>query len=186
MSNFRYNDIQGNLTTAVSGVTTWTNRFLKTLNAFPVFPHIATTDIFHMTFQMSHAKRLGSPVASVHLHLIPTGVNGGTTAPTYGDTTLAIRWGWYNNLAEVAGTELPNAASNVVVTVADGDLWKLRIVPLVENLAPPANEGYSSILMVRAERLSAGNVFTGELAIAYMDAHIQVDRQGSILEYTDA
>lgn len=179
----RYDDIQGNLVTATGGGATWTNRYLRASNNFPAYPHLWTGDIFAMTFQMPHRKQLDSPVKGIHLHYVPTGINGGTGEPTYGSAFFSLSWGWFNHGDII--TSLPNTIASIELAIPNGNLFKLGILDMAQNLAAPTDEDYSSILMVRCERLAAGNVYTGEIALVYMDAHIPVDRQGSINEYDD-
>ena len=181
----RYDDVLGDLVTATGGGATWTNRYLRGSSGFPAYPHIATGDIFAMTFQMPHRKLLNAPVKSIHLHYVPAGTSGGTGTPTFGDMKLSVKWGWYNLGDEITGTDLPNDVGTVTIPVPAENFFRMRISNLVADLTPPTNEGYSSILMVRCERLTTGNVYTGDFALVYMDAHVPVDRTGSIYEYGD-
>lgn len=182
--NIYYDDIIGNLVTATGGGATWTNRYLRASSDFPAYPHIATGDIFAMTFQMPHRKTLNLPAPSVHLHIVPAGVAGATSTPTFGNMRLDWGWGWYNYGDEITGTALPNTGTTNI-DVQSGAFFKMMIYNLITNLQPPANEGYSDILMVKCTRNSTGNVYTGDFALVYMDAHIPVDRQGSTYEYSD-
>ena len=55
------------------------------------------------------------------------------------------------------------------------------------TILSPTNEGYSSILMVRSIRTNGGaDTYPGGLVLVYMDAHMPVDRQGSVFEYSDS
>ena len=80
---------------------------------------------------------------------------------------------------------LPNTGTTIIPLVAE-DQYKMKLKSLITNMAPPPNEGYSSILCVTVTRLTTGDTWgTEEIALAYMDAHVAVDRYGSYMEYTD-
>lgn len=178
MSIDRHDDIQGILATALSGVTQYTPRQYR--NTGLVYPHIAQSDIFTMTFQMPHRKKLGSAIDSVHLHWIPV-------ASANGDIQLDYSWGWYN-IGDTIPDTLPNTG-NKVLTLATTDQYKSLITPIITNLSAPASEGYSSILMVKITRVAPAGTnwgVTNELALVYMDAHYITERRGSVNEATDA
>lgn len=183
-----YNDMQGDLGTTTLAPTALTQRHLRGQTALPVYPHMASGEVAFFTFQMSHEKALQLPAAQFHFHVMYTGVNGGTGTPAYGNTTFRIRWGWWNpnNGSDISAlTELPNSSPDVSVDVQATDLWKFKILSLGTGWTPPTDEHYSSLLLVRVERLSAGNVYTGEAAIISSDIHIPVDRDGSLGPLTD-
>lgn len=192
--NIYYDDVQGNLVTAVSGAATWSNFYLRGTNQLPAYPHIYGGDIFAMTFQMPHRKTLGLSAKSVHLHWIAGGTSASSGANAPADGTYNIRlnftWGWYDRFS-VVPTTLPNSTGSpvdisVTVTGGLGDMWKMQITNLPTELAAPAGEGYSSILMVRCLRTNGGaDTYPAGLVLVYMDAHVPVDRQGSVYEYSD-
>jgi hypothetical protein len=170
-----HDDIQGILQTALSGATQYTMRQYRTTGI--VMPHIARNDIFSMAFQMPHRKQLDSALDSVHIHFIPI-------ASANGDIIIDFAWGWYDINDTVPDT-LPNTGSKTI-TLATTDQYKHKIESLITNLAAPTTEGYSSILFVKCNRLTTGDTWgTGEIALAYMDAHYVVDRYGSYNEATD-
>lgn len=172
-----FDDIQGMLQTALSGVTAYTYRQYR--NTGMVYPHIAQSDIFSMTYQFSHRKKLGENVESVHIHYIPI-------ASANGDILIEYAWGWYNYEDTIPDT-LPNTGSKIISLVTT-DQYKLKITPLIEDITPPAEEDYSSILMVRLTRATPAGTNWGasnEIALVYLDAHMPVDRYGSYYEYSD-
>jgi hypothetical protein len=170
-----HDDIQGILQTALAGVTTYTPRQYRSTGI--VMPHIARDDVFSMVFQMPHRKSLGTPIDSVHLHFIPI-------AAAAGDIQISYAWGWYNHNDEIPAS-LPNT-NTITITLASADQYKQKINTIITNLSAPTNEVYSSILYVKLIRLSAGDTWgTGEIALAYMDAHFLSDRFGSYNETTD-
>jgi len=172
-----HDDIQGILQTALTGVTTFTMRQYRSTGM--VYPHVAQGDIFSMTFQCSHRKRLNMNMDGVHIHYIPI-------ASANGDIKLDYSWGWYNHGSEVPAT-LPNTGSKII-TLATTDQYKLKIDDLITNITYPEGEGYSSILMVKIVRVVPAGTNWGasnEIAIVYMDAHQPVDRFGSYTEYND-
>jgi len=171
-----HDDIQGILQTALTGSTSYTFRAYRSTGI--VMPHIAKNDVFSMTFQMPHRKRLGSNIDSVHLHYIPM-------SAANGDIKLTYTWGWYNN-GDVLPNTLPNSGS-VEWTLSSADQYKSLVKAIITDLAPPANEGYSSLLYVNVARATPSGTDwgNGELALSYMDAHFATDRIGSYNEYND-
>lgn len=174
-----HDDIQGILQTALTVVTQYTPRQYRSTGV--VIPHVAQGDIWSMTFQMSHRKKLGVNMDGVHMHYIPV-------ASANGDIKINYSWGWYRagNVATIPST-LPNTGS-VVITLATTDQYILRIDNIVANLAAPASEDYSSILFIKCERVApvgtnwgAGN----EIALVYFDGHMPVNRYGSYNEVND-
>jgi hypothetical protein len=170
-----HDDIQGILQTALTGVTQYTPRQYRTTGV--VIPHIARNDIFSMVFQMPHRKQLGTALDSVHIHFIPV-------ASANGDIIIDYAWGWYNTGDTVPDT-LPNTGSKTI-TLATTDQYKSKLESLITALSAPGSESYSSVLFVKCTRLTTGDTWgTGEIALAYMDAHYLVDRYGSYNEATD-
>jgi hypothetical protein len=174
-----HDDMQGILQTALTGVTQYTMRQYRTTGI--VLPHIAQGDIFSMTFQMSHRKTLGVNMDGVHIHFIPI-------ASADGDIQIDYEWGWYRaaNLDTVPAT-LPNTG-NKVITLATTDQYVLKIDDIVENMAAPSGEDYSSILFVKCTRVAPAGTNWGannEIALVYFDGHMPINRYGSYNEYDD-
>ncbi|HPT70817.1 MAG TPA: hypothetical protein PLE74_00885 [Candidatus Cloacimonadota bacterium] len=170
-----HDDVQGILGTALSGTTQWTLRELRTTGV--VIPHIARNDIFSMIFQMTHRKKLQTPCDSVHIHYVPI-------ASANGNIVFDFTWGWFNH-GDVIPATLPNSGSKTI-TLATTDQYKMKLDTLIADMAAPSSEVYSSILMVKIQRVTTGDTWgTGEIALAYLDAHVDVDRFGSYNEATD-
>jgi len=170
-------DIQGILQTALVGATAYTMRQYR--NTGLVYPHIAETDIFSMTFQFPHRKLLESLAESVHIHYIPV-------ASANGDIRINYSWGWYNH-EDVVPDTLPYTGHKII-TLATTDQYKIKLASIIEDLTAPEDEDYSAILMVRMQRVTPAGTNWGagnEIALVYMDAHIYVDRYGSYNEFTD-
>lgn len=175
-----HDDQQGILGTALTGVTTFAPKQIRTTGI--VLPHVTSGDVFSMVFQWSHRKKLGSNIDSVHLHFIPIASKNGNIAFTYA-------WGWFNHGTEIPDT-LPNTGTVADIALLTTDQYKLKLSPLITNLAHPGTESYSDILLVKlvaAAPAGGTNWWTtgNEIAISYMDAHYIVDRNGSGNEATD-
>jgi len=170
-----YDDIQGVIATALTGVTQYTFRQYRTTGM--VYPHVANNDIFAMTFQMPHRKKLSSNIASIHIHYIPI-------ASDTGVVTLNTYYGFYNAEASTIPAILPSV-STTTINITPSDQYVLNYATITLNIAYPNPEGYSSILMSKTTRTDVGDSYSGEIAIVYMDAHIQVDRKGSYNELSD-
>jgi hypothetical protein len=175
-----HDDIQGILGTALTGVTAFTPKQIRTTGI--VMPHVTSGDVFSMIFQMPHRKKLGSRLDSVHLHYIPIVAKDGDIAFTYA-------WGWYNHDTVIPDT-LPNTGTVPDITLATTDQYKLKLSFMIQNLTHPGTESYSDILLVKltaAAPADGTNWWTtgNEIAIAYMDAHYITDRNGSLTEASD-
>lgn len=172
-----YDDIQGILQTALSGVTQYTFRQYRTTGV--VMPHVAESDVFSLTMQMPHSKQLGSQLKSVHIHYIPVASANGTIQ-------LNSTWGWYN-IGDTVPDTLPNISSTTI-TLATSDQYVLKYSTISINLDPPANEGYSSILYIKCQRVTPSGSNWGasnEIALSYVDGHPAKDRIGSFNEASD-
>lgn len=177
-----HDDMQGILGTALVGVTTWTPAQYRSTGV--VMNNIQSGDVFSMVFQMSHRKKLSTYLDSIHIHYI---VNSSAN----GDIAFTYAWGWYN-MGDTIPSTLPNTGTVADITLATTDQYKFKYNNLITNLAPPTSEGYSSILLckfVAAAPADGTNWWseggTNTIALAYMDAHYIVDRNGSLNEGTD-
>jgi len=168
-----HDDVQGQLQTATAGGTAYAFKALRGTGI--VLPHLARNDVFCMTFQMPHRRKLGSALDSVHLHIIPI-------ASANGNISFNWTWGWYAN-GDVLPNTLPNSGTTPF-TLATTDQYKNVIVPLITNLVAPVTDAHSSLLFVSVTRNTTGDTWNaGDLALVYMDAHFIVDRYGSYTEY---
>jgi len=173
-----HDDIQGILTTALTGVTAYTFRQIRTTGV--VLPHVANGDIFSLTLQFSHRKKLGTPLDGVHIHFMPV-------ASANGNIKFEYAWGWFNSGDTIPDT-LPNTGDTGDILLATTDQYKHKRSNIAINMAAPASETYSSVLMIKVTRVApAGTNWgnTNEIAILYMDAHFIANGNGSINENTD-
>jgi hypothetical protein len=197
MSYFAYPkyDDQSIVVQAASGVSALTTEGYREAGRFLMtfFRH-NQDDAFYATLQMPHRKKLGSALASVHLHLIP--MIDPSSSPEYAyfstnyawvllDGTLAAPSNWTNSLTQFA--------------VTTGDAFKHKYHPLVTNVAAPGSETYSSILLLEVSRLgssggandtyktnkAAPGTVQANLGVLSVDAHVLMDRLGSHLEGSD-
>jgi len=171
-----YDDVQGIVGTALTGANQWTTRQYR--NTGLVFPFLANADFFTQIIQMPHRKKLGAPVESVHLHWI-------TTAAVTGTVIWDFNWGFYNeNGADPIPDVLPNAGS-VTWNISAADQFLPKVDTLISDIPAPVNEEYSAILLVRVARNGGTFGNNNEIGIRYVDAHVPVDRFGSINEFSD-
>ena len=172
-----YKDTFGFLRTALSGVTTWTDRQLR--NTGVVLPHIAKADVFSYNVQFNHDKMLDSAVADFHLHIIPVGV------VTAGQViAIDYSWGFYR-FGDVIPDVLPNL-NTATFELSTGDQYKHLLFEIVENLAVPTPELYSSFLFIKCTRRNdAQDTYASEIALIGADAHYITNRAGSRNETSD-
>ena len=172
-----YKDTFGSLRTALSGVTTWTDRQLR--NTGIVLPHIAKADVFSYNVQFNHDKMLDSAIADFHLHIIPVG------AVTAGQIiAIDYSWGIYR-FGDVIPDVLPNTGTKPF-TLSTGDQYKHLYLEIVSNLTVPITETYSSFLLIKCVRRNdAQDTYASEIALVGADAHYITNRNGSRNETSD-
>lgn len=144
-------------------------------------------DVLYMTFQMSHRKKLGTAIDSVHIHYyLPS-------APSAGQTCLFnTEWTWFNDglSSEVvpATADWTKATGTALTFTGTEAAYSTGIFSVLTNLAAPTNEIYSSILLVKITRDSSGDgsdTYNDDLGLLFCDAHYVTDRTGSANESTD-
>ena len=106
-----------------------------------------------------------------------------------------IDYTWQN-----VGAEIPTAASwvstNPTMPIAAGDEFKAKEFILASDVAPPANEAYDSIFLIRVARLGTdgndtyntnkvGGTGAANLGLISLDFVFLKDRLGSINAQTD-
>lgn len=171
-----YEDVQGIIGTALTGANQWTVRQYR--NTGLVMPFLANGDFFTHIIQMPHRKKLGSPIASFHLHWI-------TTAAVDGTVIWEWSWGWYNeNGNDIIPDTLPNTGTTTW-NITTADQYKFRVKSIINTIPAPVNEGYSSVLLVKCGRNGGTFGNNNEIGIRYVDCHVPLDRFGSIAEYHD-
>lgn len=177
-----HDDMQGIVGTAIGASALGTITIRDT--GFPIlcFQNL-NDDVVYFQYQMPHAKKLGTPVDSVHLHCyLPA-------APGAGNTLIFNwEWTWYNNGALIPATASWNKDTYTYTFVGTEAQYSTLYIPIITNLAAPANETYSSILLVKITRDSTGpgsDTYNADLGIVYTDAHIIKDRWGSLTEGSD-
>jgi len=191
----RIDDLQGNALAAAgaAGLTVEYYRGTTAADFRMAFMANNATDIMYFTFQMSHRKKIGAPINSVHIHCIPM---GDPASP------LVVRFLTSYYWLPGVGEELPAMAGwtqdvESLLTVSPGDVFKEKIQGLVENIASPDGESYSSILCVKLARTggsggdtyntnkSGGGTNAANLGVLYVDVHFPADRDGSVTEFND-
>lgn len=166
-----HRDTFGQLGTALSGVTRWTDRQIR--NTGIVKPHIAKNDIFSYTAQFNHDKELQTAIDDFHIHMIPIGlpVNGQVIAIDY-----AI--GVFTN-----GNIIPNTlpiTGTALITVNATDHYKYMIKSILSNIDAPILEGYSGEIWVKCQRRNdAQDTYSGEFALIDGDSHYISNSGGS-------
>lgn len=145
-------------------------------------------DVLTTIMQMAHAKALGSNLGDLHMHVVPMAAGAG-------DVYFEVSYSWQN----VGGTFPATASwttSNVTASFVAGDQYDHKTITLLSDIAPPASEGYSSILLCTITRLGTNTLDTyttnkdhgtgaANLGILSIDGHIPIDRVGSVNTFSD-
>jgi hypothetical protein len=187
----RHDDMLG-AAQASAGISALTSEaYRDTTFIMPFFRH-DQNDTLSLTFQFSHRRNLGSPLDSIHIHYIPM-VNPAAIENVY----FSYSYSW-----KKANEEFPAlvswVSSNVTMPIQTTDAFKHLYYNLVTNIAAPAVESYSSVLLFRITRLGTDGLDTydtdkatppgtgaANLGLLYFDCHYITDRRGSVNETTD-
>jgi len=172
-----HKDSFGVLQTALSGVTQWTLRAMRSTKI--VLPHIAKGDAFTYKAQINHDKKLATNADGFHIHFFPIGaVTGGEVI------AIDYAWTWLTN-QDIFPATLPNTGTALITLIA-GDQYKYKIEQIVTNLTYPTGEDYSSEFYIELTRRNdAQDTYAGEFALSDGDAHYPVNHLGSYQEFTD-
>jgi hypothetical protein len=176
-----YDDIQGPYLASNGAAALTTSQFRDTPLYFPVFTNTSTPpDTAGYMFQMPHRKKLGTPLASIHVHCIPL-ANGASGASGV-DWTLRYYWANQDNNEVPVVSSWTTVSGTMYVSVTDA--YKARIHTLATGLQPPSGEAYSSILYATVTRSNA-DTYAGNVGLSMVDCHFQTEKNGSLTEYTD-
>ncbi len=170
----RHKDSFGFLRTALTGVTSWTDRQYR--HTMVVLPHLANGDIASYNVQLNHDKVLQTYADGFHIHFIPL-------AAVTGTILIDFAWGWYSMDDTIPDT-LPNTGT-ATLSIDSTDQYKHKLFEIISNMAPPSTEGYSSFILIVIGRNGGTYGNSNEIAILGADIHYITDRNGSINEYTD-
>jgi hypothetical protein len=178
-----YDDLYGDFTNA-TGVTALGTITIRD-TGFPILAfQNANDDFCYIKFQMSHEKVLGQNIKSCHAHVyLPS-------APVAGNT---IYWDYSycyinNNSVIPALSSWTTGRSTYTFTGSEAQ-YSTIIIPVVSEIVPPANETYSSSLLIKITRDSTGvgsDTYNDDLGILNPpDIHIPQDKLGSFGEAFD-
>lgn len=182
----RWDDQQGQVGSVLTGPAVWTmDTYRDTGFTIPCLRH-DQDDVVELIFQFKHIKKLQTSI-NLHVHSIPLAATGGNVYWSY-------KYTWVQ--AEViipANTEW--STGNITMPIASNDLYKEKIFTLL-SINPPTVEKYSDILLIKLTRLGSNQLDTystnkdhgtvqANIGILYFDCHFNVNKLGSLLEFTD-
>jgi hypothetical protein len=184
-SNFRidnpcWDDAIGDVRTQLTGSTQWTLEAYRDTGLIMPFLIYDQTDFFQLTIQIPHRKKLNTEVR-VHAHIIPMAAGNGDFKLNYSYAFVSP-----GEVLPAVSSWTGSTATKALVTA---DQYKHKIFDLFSFT--PANEASSGILVAKFTNNVTGNYETSKdhgtakanIAIAYLDAHIQCDSLGSEQEY---
>lgn len=134
-----------------------------------LFPQNDTAEKVYLTFQMSHKKRLGTPI-KLHLHIVSTSA----TMPVFG---ALVRF--YNNGSLVPAFSAELETQGLAMPWVSGSILNICYFA---DIAAPANESVSANLDVILYRKD--NAVTGDVLVKYIDMHYEIDSDGSREPFT--
>lgn len=172
-----HRDTFGQLSTALAGVTQWTNRQIR--NTGIVKPHIAKNDVFSYTAQFNHDKELQEAIDDFHIHMmcVALPVDGNVIAIDY-------KIGIFTN-GNIIPDTLPITGTKLIIVNA-ADQYKYMIKDIYNDIPAPTLEGYSGEIWVTCQRRNdAQDTYAGEFALIDGDSHYPSNSGGSFNETTD-
>jgi len=182
-SAIRYDDQQGDVQTALTGAAQWDLLQIRDTGFIIGWFRAGQDDFVQQKIQFSHRKALGTPIASLHLHYILEAV------PAAEETVnFDYAYTWVTDGGTIPAIASWTASTKTLTFTGDEAANTSYRVNIVENIAAPANEGYSSIFLIKIIRNSAGvgaDTYDERVGVLYLDAHFQTNRLGSVNEATD-
>lgn len=189
-----HKDIIADISTSASTATDWTiEQYATTGYQIPFLRHDQQNYIYGK-IQYNHDKALGVPIDDVHLHAVGM-------ASVTGNVRLVVWYKWinYNQVLPIdtsagAGTW---TRTKLTVPIAGTDQYKVQVINVLSDIAPPANETPSSILffIVLRDGASTLDTYTANkggggtnqcnFGLFYSDSHYTISKLGSKGEVTD-
>lgn len=178
-----YTDALGEIATAPTGAAQWATAQIGATGFFINWLQAGQNDYFQLKTQIDHRFGNAQPIADMHVHYVLS------SAPAAGQTVnLEVAYCWVPigqpiPLIAAWSTATPTktfAGTEAALTHYDHIL--------VLNVAPPANQTYSSILFIKCLRRSQGggaDTYGGNFGLLYVDSHLQADRVGSMNPSSD-
>jgi hypothetical protein len=185
-----WEDVFGDVGTALQGNTQWTLEQIRDTGFILPFLKYNENDYINMSFELPHAIKKGTE-GRLHLHYIPealpvTGVS---------DTVYwSYAWVWIN-----MGEAIPLEAdwnTGTYSTVIDPTKQFCHCMTSIINMTKP-DSSESSMILVKLTRLGTNALDTysvnkssgtaqANLGILRFDIHVQKEKNGTILEYTNS
>lgn len=188
----RYDDALGMAQVARGSAALTVEAYRDTTFLLPFFRHDQNDELFFV-FQFSHRKKLGSALASIHIHCVPM------VDPSVSPQNVYFQYKYtWQKPGDLFPADASWTAGFSTLSVATGDAFKHVYHNLVTNIAAPASETYSSIMLCMVQRLGtdANDTYNTDkatppgtaaanLGLLYVDCHYQTERRGSLLETSD-
>jgi hypothetical protein len=177
----RHNDMLGVLSSATGGGTAWT--YASFGDTGFVMGALGSADTVQLKIQVPHTRKLGTPLDSIHMHVVNTTIlTAGTTVNLVNMSYVWLRVG--DAIPTSASwTTLGTGSFTYTAPVGDTPAQTYMLWSMAANIVPPPNEGYGGMILVKISR--AAETTGGNLGILDVDAHSIMDRLGSINEASD-
>lgn len=179
---FGHKDIQGNISTVTGGSALGTLTIRDTGTSILSFQD-ANDDVAIGVFQMQHDKKLSTNLDSIHVHYyLPN-------APSAGNTVFfKTEYIWIARSGTVPALASWSVQYSTITFTGSEAQYSTGYKSVALNLTYPANEDYSSILIFKIIRDSAGvgsDTYASDLGVMYIDCHYISDKIGSYNETSD-
>ena len=174
----RHDDIFADIRSPTSGGTAWTVAGINDTSFQIGWLANNSTDMFQLTIQCTHKRRMGSNLDSIHLHyILESSATSGQTiiwTPTYT---------WVKPGDVIPANASWTSLGTVTQTLGTTSAFYYGLFNFGTNIAPPAGESYGSMILFKVTR--GNGTHTGRIGVLDCDAHSLMDRFGSVNEVTD-
>lgn len=191
VQNFLYawDDVLGDVSSALVGNAVWTLEQIRDTGFIIPFLRHDQDDYINMKYQFPHRIKIGTE-ARLHVHAIPEAL---AVADTNDNVYWSYAWNW-SNAGEIVPALTGWTTGNINTKILPTDQFASQAYPLLTMTKATSSE--SSILRIKLTRLGTNaldtyNVNKGSgtgqanFGIDYFDLHVQVAKQGSILEFAN-
>jgi hypothetical protein len=175
-----HDDMLGEVRSAISGATQWDTGQINDTGFILGWLKNNSSDFFQAKIQICHRRYLGQNLDSIHVHYLLE------SASTLNETILftgAYVWIKPGSIipANSGWTALSGAGLTLTLTTQSAYYYGIHL--LQTNIAPPVNEGYGGILLIKVTR--GNGTHTGRFGILDCDVHTPINRLGSYNEASD-
>lgn len=176
-----WNDLMGIMQSAQTGGTAW---IIEPITGGPLVVGAlrdASSDVVQLTIQVPHTRKLGTTLASLHIHYVLQAASALNTTIVFSGSYC-----WVQPGDAIPATAQWTALSGAGLTLNLGAVKPVRyygVHTIQANIPPPPNEEYGGMLLINIVR--GDGTYDANIGVLGVDCHSQFDRLGSLKEGSD-